>query len=260
MPIVTDMVKKNKNDTKIALVTGFSRGIGEAIVRTLVKSDYTVYGISRKETQYSNKLIKDLKPNLFPIYIDLGKKKQVEEMLKRLKDVKFDAVVNNAGIFEIENFKKFDYKIWSTILNVNLNAALLTSVRLVNQIKEGGSIVNIASTDGMIGSFSSMSYSASKAALINLTKSLAINYGKYGVRVNAVSPGWINTGMSTDSSYQATQITPLGRNGKPQEVADVVSYLISKRASFITGANVIVDGGYSCVDYIMKKESEEVTV
>lgn len=249
-----------KESKKTALVTGFSRGIGEAITRTLVNSGYKIYGISKKQTDYSEKVVNDLAPNVVPIYVDLGKRKQVEDVLKQLKKIKFDAIINNAGIFETENFEKFDYKIWSTILGVNLNAALLTSVRLVNQMKKGGSIVNIASTDGMIGSFSSISYSASKAALINLTKSLALNYGKYGVRVNAVSPGWINTGMSTESSYQAARIAPLGRNGKPQEVADVVAYLISDKASFITGANVVVDGGYSCVDYIMKKESEEIKV
>ena len=132
----------------------------------------------------------------------------------------------------------------------------LHKVRVISAM-QNGSIVNIASTDGLTGSYSSMSYSASKAALINLTKSLAINYGKYQVRVNSISPGWINTGMSTESSYEATKLAPLGRNGKPQEIADLVSYLISPKASFITGSNIVIDGGYSCVDYIMKKEADE---
>jgi NAD(P)-dependent dehydrogenase (short-subunit alcohol dehydrogenase family) len=157
----------------------------------------------------------------------------------------------------MENFKKFDYKIWTKTLNINLNAILLTSVRLINQMEEGGSIVNIASTDGMTGSYSSMSYSASKAALINLTQSLALNYGKYKVRVNSISPGWINTEMATESSLEAADLAPLGRNGKPSEIANVVSFLISSKASFITGSNIIVDGGYGCVDYIMRKETQE---
>ena len=177
-----------KRVKKIALVTGFSRGIGEAITRELIRKGYLVYGISKAQSSESLALSKELKSDLIPLYFDLSKRKNVEEMLKSLKDVKFDAVINNAGIIEMENFKKFDYKIWTTTLNVNLNAILLTSVRLIEQMKRGGSIVNIASTDGLIGSFSSMSYSASKAALINLTKSLALNYGKYGVRVNSVSP------------------------------------------------------------------------
>lgn len=250
-------MKKRKNKNKIALVTGFSRGIGEAITRQLIKDGFYVFGVSRKESDQSKALIHELKPNLKGLYFDLSKKNNVEEMLRNVKGIKLDAVINNAGIIEFENFKKFDYKIWTNTLNVNLNAILLTSVRLVEQMNEGGSIVNIASTDGLTGSYSSMSYSASKAALINLTKSLAINYGKYQVRVNSISPGWINTGMSTESSYEATKLAPLGRNGKPQEIADLVSYLISPKASFITGSNIVIDGGYSCVDYIMKKEADE---
>lgn len=248
---------KKKTCVKKALITGFSRGIGAAITKQLVKEGYFVYGVARKESESSNKISKELKGKIKPLYYDLEKKVKVERMLDDLKGIKLDAVVNNAGIIEMENFKKFDYKIWAKTLNINLNAILLTSVRLVNQMNEGGSIVNIASTDGMTGAYVSMSYSASKAALINLTQSLALNYGKYGVRVNSVSPGWINTAMATESSMEAGKLTPLGRNGKPEEIADLVSYLVSERASFITGANIVADGGYSCVDYIMKKESGE---
>lgn len=249
-------MKKDLHKKK-ALVTGFSRGIGAAITKQLIKEGYFVFGVARKESEYSKKMATELKGKLKPLYFNLEKKVEVEQMLDKLEGVKLDAVVNNAGIIEMENFKKFDYKIWTKTLNVNLNAILLTSVRLVNQMNENGSIVNIASTDGMTGAYVSMSYSASKAALINLTQSLALNYGKYGVRVNSVSPGWINTDMATESSMEAGKLTPLGRNGRPEEIADLVCYLVSPKASFITGANIVADGGYSCVDYIMKKESEE---
>lgn len=246
-----------KQTQKTALITGFSRGIGAAITTQLVKEGYYVYGVSRSESESSKTLAQELKPNITSLYFDLEKKKEVELMLEKLKKVKFNVVVNNAGVIEMENFKKFDYKIWTKTLNINLNAILLTSVRLISQMEEGGSIVNIASTDGMTGSYSSMSYSASKAALINLTQSLALNYGKYKVRVNSISPGWINTEMATESSLEAADLAPLGRNGKPSEIANVVSFLISPKASFITGSNIIVDGGYGCVDYIMRKESQE---
>lgn len=177
-------------------------------------------------------------------------------LIEKLRDVKFDAIVNNAGMFEPEDFENYDLAIWDNTLVVNLTTPLLISLKLQNNIKDGGAIVNIASTDGLIGSFASMAYGASKAALMNVTKSLANNFGSRGIRVNAIAPGWILTGMATDESEEAVEITPLARNGSPEEVAELVSFLISDRASFITGATVIIDGAYTCVDYIMKKEAE----
>ena len=179
--------------------------------------------------------------------------------MNKLKGIQFDAIVNNAGMIEFERFDDYDniLGIWDSTMEVNLNTMLVICQKLRNNIKDGGAIVNIASADGLIGSFSSISYSASKAGIINLTKSLANLFGKRKIRVNAIAPGWINTGMATESSMEAASLAPLGRNGTPEEVAEVVSFLISDKASFVDGATIIVDGGYTCVDYIMKKEAEE---
>ncbi len=158
-------------------------------------------------------------------------------------------------MFYGEDFSNLDLKVWDAVLEVNLNTPLIISTKLQSAIEEGGSIVNISSTDGFKGSFGSMAYSASKAALCNLTKSLANNFAKKKIRVNSICPGWINTGMATNPSYKATFLTPLERNGKPNEIANIVSFLISEKASFITGANIFADGGYTNVDCIMKEEA-----
>lgn len=240
--------------SKTALVTGVSRGIGKAICEKLVGEDFKVYGTYNTGKKEAEELKSKLK-NVEIFQANFSKRDQILDLVKKLKKVKFDAIVNNAGMFEIEDFDKYDFDTWNKTFEVNLNAILVITLGLKNNIKKGGAIVNIASTDGTIGSFASMAYGASKAALINLTKSLGNNFGMRGVRVNAIAPGWIDTGMSTEESKEAAQLTPLGRNGKPEEVAELVSFLISNKASFINGAIIVIDGGYTNVDYIMKKEA-----
>jgi NAD(P)-dependent dehydrogenase (short-subunit alcohol dehydrogenase family) len=243
-----------KNGDKNALVTGVSRGIGRAIAEKLTSEGHIVYGTyckSKTEAIFLKENLKSLK--LFPV--DFTKRAQTLKFIEKIKNIQFDAIVNNAGIFKLENFDSFDWQSWNDTLEINLITPFLICQKLRNNIKKGGAIVNIASTDGMIGSYASLAYGASKAALINLTKSLANIFGERDIRVNAIAPGWIDTGMATEESYKAALITPLGRNGRPEEIAETVSFLISKKASFINGAIIVVDGGYTGVDYIMKKEA-----
>lgn len=239
---------------KVALVTGASRGIGKAITEALVSSGYFVLGtynrssVSQLKKRYP-KSIKFLK-------VDFKSKSQLTSFIKKINEYNFDLVVNNAGMFEGENFEHYDRNIWYDTFQVNLNAVFEICLSLQDNINSGGCIINMASTDGYQGSFASMAYSASKAALLNFTKSLANNYGPMGVRVNSISPGWINTSMATDASYEAASLSPLGRNGRPEEVASSVLWLCSESAKFVTGADIRIDGGYTNVDYIMRKESE----
>lgn len=244
---------------KIALVTGASRGIGEAIANKLVEKGYVVYGLSRGKSEMaetSRRLVEAGKMKM--IKVDLTKREEVEEVIKSLKQTKFEVVVNNAGIIEFEAPDKLDVDIWYKVLATNLDPIVLLVSGLVNNINKGGTIVNISSTDGLVGSYSSVAYSASKAAINNLTKSLAIKLAAKGIRVNAVAPGWVDTGgaMLLPASKQAVDLTPLGRMARPKEIAEAVYFLISKKASFITGTTLVVDGGYTCVDYVMKKEAD----
>jgi len=240
---------------KQILVTGASRGIGRAIAERFLSEGHKVLGTFNTGAAEAQDLLA-ANPNLEMKQVDFADRQDTLRFVSELQGRIFDVLVNNAGMIEFEDFDTFDMSIWDRTFEVNLNTPLVLCTQLAGSLSPKAAIVNVASNDGLIGSFSSMAYSASKAALINLTKSLGNNFGHKGMRVNAVAPGWIDTGMSTEESYDAVQITPLKRNGLPTEVAAAVYFLASDEASFVNGATLLIDGGYSNVDYIMLKEAE----
>lgn len=239
------------------LVTGASRGIGRAIAEQLSTSGWQVVGTYNTKADEAKQLAQSHGVEIRQV--DLTDRTRSLDFANQIRqEFEFSALVNNAGIIEFEKFDQLSLDAWDRTFEVNLNAPLILSRALAPSMTSGGSIVNIASTDANVGSYSSIAYSASKAALLSLTRSLANVLGAQGVRVNAVTPGWVDTGMSTEESFEATQLTPLGRNGAPEDIANLVEYLISSKASFITGASFVIDGGYTCVDYIMKKENDSL--
>ena len=242
---------------KTALVTGISRGIGKSICETLVQEGYFVHGTYRSGKASAETLKQQLK--WVEIYhLDAGNLDSLNSFITQMQAFQFDAIVNNAAILNYMPLDQFDFKAWEEHLAVNLTAPLRICLGLKENIKAGGSIVNISSVEAFIGSINTVPYGASKAALNNLTKSLAIGLGRRGIRVNAIAPSWTETEMGTQFKEQVISLTPLGRHGQPQDVANAVSLLLSEKASFITGAILVVDGGLSCVDYILKLDADSM--
>lgn len=241
---------------QIVIVTGASKGIGRAIAIQLSKLGYEVHGTFSTSREAADQLAKE--HGIIFHQADLSQREQTLKLAEELAPLAIYALVNNAGIWEADNPDGIDFALWNKTLEVNVTAPLILAQKLAKSMNKGASIVNIASTDGLLGAFEgSTSYAASKATLMNVTKSLGNQLGPKGIRVNAVAPGWIDTAMVSDAPATISQeMTPLGRNGKPEEVANVVEFLISDKASFINGETITVDGGLINVDYVLKKESE----
>ena len=255
---------------KKALVTGVSwtTGIGFATVKQLVDEGYFVYAVYHSDDSTAKEFFDSNPSNVKFIQCDLSDRSSIDKLIKSLNGVSLNAIINNAGAFSGgEDINDYDIDVWDKVFAVNLNAPLLLSVGLKKNLVKNAVIVNVVSTDGLKGSFSSMAYAASKAALINLTDSLAINFGydEKKIRVTSVCPGWVKTFDENDpnssemvpfiSRSTGSQLCPLERFAEPQEIANVISFLISDKASFISGGFVPVHGGYNAVSFDMYAES-----
>jgi 3-oxoacyl-[acyl-carrier protein] reductase len=237
---------------RTVLVTGGARGIGRAIAERLAESGWHVIATYLTGLDEAKELARTHDVQIRQI--DLTDRAKTVDFSQRIcEEFPLAALVNNAGILEKEPFEEMTLEAWDKTMAVNVTAPLILAQAIGPRMSAGGSIVNIASTDAYVGSFQGIAYSASKAALLSVTRSLANVLGPRGVRVNAVTPGWIDSGILTES-YEAANLTPLGRNGSPEDIAKVVAFLLSSEAAFITGASIVADGGYTGVDYFMKKE------
>lgn len=257
---------------KRVLITGVSKNIGKSICERFITEGYEVIGTYKSffdDEKIRKKFINEFK-NVKLFKVDLSSHTDVSIFINEMKKYKFDVIINNAGMLNMANdstvlneFTNFDIDAFVDLINCNFISVARICIELKECIKSKGNIVIISSESGSNGAFATISYNASKAALINLTRSLSNNFAYYNnIRVNCVSPGWVETqngNMNTNSNDQFIQkiskVTPLMRNAKPKEIADVVYYLTTDQASFITGANIIVDGGYSNFDVIYYEES-----
>jgi NAD(P)-dependent dehydrogenase (short-subunit alcohol dehydrogenase family) len=239
---------------RVAIVTGGASGIGRAIALRLAKEGTDVV-VADIDSGQANKLadeIKGLGRKAIAVKVDVSKSKEVNQMAKMTRDEfgKIDILVNNAGGTARERrlFYESTEEAWDYVLGINLKGTLNCSRAVINHMIERrtGKIVSIASVAGMIGKAELTDYSAAKGAIISFTMSLAKEVASFGINVNCVSPGPIQTRLmdklSPDAIEKMSDLTGFGRWGKPEEIASMVAFLVSDEADFITGQNFAVCG------------------
>src|SRR4030042_6758873 len=235
---------------KIALITGGSRGIGSAIARALAEDGYHIWLNYKKNHRAASEVMRQIESvgtNCRLLPLDVTDPKRVAEALSPLLEKETPYIlVNNAGFNKDVLLALMTQTEWKEVLSVSLDGFfLVTKSILANMIrKREGRIINIVSTSGQSGMPGQVNYSAAKAGLIGATKALASEIAKRNVLVNAVSPGFIKTEMTKDLlKEKLLPMIPLGRFGKPEDVAGMVRFLCSERASYITGQIFSVNGG-----------------
>ena len=240
---------------KVALITGGSRGIGFATAKIMSENGATVI-ITGKDSERLAKSVLKIS-NSIGIVADIRKTDEVKNVVSKTieKFGKLDILVNNAGIFpKIKQLHEIDEDEWNEVLDVNLTGQFrFTKEAIPHLQKTSGSIINISSDAGLKAyqGFNADAYSATKAALIILTKCWALEYAKYKIRVNCICPGVVDTDMTKpflktqqDKDFMNNE-HPIGRIGKPEEIAKAIMYFVSDDASWTTGAVLAVDGGES---------------
>ena len=236
---------------KKALITGASRGIGKAIVTRFLEAGAEVWGLSSKEPGDLNERIVKAEGKLHWISADLGMINEVDAIIeKAIKESGgFDILVNNAGITMDNLSFRMSVQEWQKVLDINLSAAFFAARAIGRDMirKKSGSIINMTSVVGIHGNGGQANYSASKAGLIGITKSLAQEMASRDVRVNAIAPGYIDSDMTAvlpeNVKQKMLEIVPLKRTGKPEDVAEAVLFFASESSSYITGQVLSVDGG-----------------
>jgi NAD(P)-dependent dehydrogenase (short-subunit alcohol dehydrogenase family) len=234
-------------------------GFGENTMRELISLGCKVIGLYYDEDiENAKNLLKQFSPDqLELIRINVFDFDLLKKAVTSIKGT-IDGFVNASFTFEMEDVNCFNYQLAEKLFRANYHAPMLMAIELKKLMKKGSSIVFVTSTESERGSYGGISYAASKAAVHNMIKSLACNWGKDDkIRVNAVAAGWIGGEMDTDGPFEVSMnITPLGRLGKAEEISSVISFLLSDKASFINAQVLYVDGGYLAVDDISKYEFE----
>lgn len=236
---------------KVALVTGAARGIGLATTRLFIEAGWQVAMVDRdaEELMEASEPFQD---DANPFVFDVSDPEQVAAMVADIQEAygRIDAVVNNAGVAEFGPIEETDFAMWRRVMQTNLDGVFLVSQACIPALKETkGALLNIASISGLRASTLRVAYGTSKAAVIQLTKQQAAELGEYGIRANCVCPGPVRTKLAMAVHSQEIidayhDAIPLNRYGSESEIAEVIVFLCSEKASYVTGQVVAADGGF----------------
>ncbi|MEN8659769.1 SDR family oxidoreductase [Marivita sp.] len=236
-------------DQKCAIVTGAARGIGLATAKMFLEQGWRVALVDCDAEELAKQ---DGTADTLLLPLDMSKPEETEAMVARTLDWsgRVDALVNNAGVAEFGPVEETDFDGWRRVMATNLDGVFLCTQAATHALKDSrGSVVNIGSISGLRASTLRVAYGTSKAAVIHLTKQHAVELGEYGIRVNCVCPGPVRTKLAMavhtqdiiDAYHDAI---PLNRYGSENEIAEVITFLCSDRASYVTGQVIAADGGF----------------
>lgn len=247
-----------KLKNKVAVITGAAQGIGRAIATTLAQqgANVVVADIQLEKAETTAKeIMAETGQKVIAVHVDVVDSASVKAMIDRTIDEfeRIDILVNNAGTTRDSLIMRMKEADWDLVLNINLKGTFNCSKAVVRPMMKQhyGRIVNITSVSGLIGQAGQTNYSASKAGIIGFTKALARELGSRKITVNAIAPGLVKTALTIDLPEELKdmfiEMTPLGRYGEPEDIANAVAFLVSDEASYITGQVLSVDGGMAMV-------------
>ena len=255
MKSVDGKSRRHKLLGKVALVTGASRGIGKGIALALASEGCDVvvnYNGSKDKALAVVKAIKAMGRKTVAVQADVSDEQQVGAMRVQVQKEMgpIDILVNNAGIHQHLKFWELSKKDWDRVLGVDLSGPFLVTKAFVEDMKKrkAGRIIHISSVIGLIGTDHEIHYAASKAGILGVTKSMALELAPYGITVNCIAPGWIDTDMTADFKGEQAEALlkkiPLRSVGRPEDIAKAVVFLASKDANWMTGETLHVNGGW----------------
>jgi NAD(P)-dependent dehydrogenase (short-subunit alcohol dehydrogenase family) len=241
-----------KLQNKVAVITGGASGIGAATAKLFVSEGAKVVLVDLNEEKGKafEAELKALNADALFVKANITSEEDVANIFKQTIEAfgKVDVVFNNAGIGRVQPSHDLEYSEWRNTVNVDLDGVFLVAREAIREMLKagGGTIVNTASMYGWVGSPGSAAYNAAKGGVINLTRSLALEYAEQNIRVNSLCPGFIDTPIIPEESKQVlASMTPMKRLGQAEEMAKAVLFMASDDSSFMTGNSLTVDGGYT---------------